>query len=230
MIKKALSSFKDLTVFEWCLWLGSNAAILVSFALFPQDILTLIASLIGATALIFVAKGYVLGQVLTCVFALVYSVISFGQAYYGEMITYLFMTSPIAAAAAIEWLRHPYKRTRQVEVHKMTRKEIAVMCLWAAGVTAAFYFVLKAMGNASLLFSTLSITTSFVASYLTYKRSPYYGLGYASNDLVLIVLWVTSTLQDVSYLPMVVCFVCFFLNDTYGFFNWKRMQKYQKEH
>ena len=102
--------------------------------------------------------------------------------------------------------------------------------MWAlaALVTAAFYFILAAFDTANLLFSTLSVTTSFVASYLTAMRSPYYALCYAMNDLVLIVLWVISAFADPAGWAMVACFAMFFLNDMYGFVNWRRMEKRQQ--
>ena len=83
------------------------------------------------------------------------------------------------------------------------------------------------MGTANLLFSTISVTTSFIAAYLTYLRSPYYGLGYAANDVVLIVLWVSMSIHDISYLPMIACFVMFLINDLYGFYNWRKLSKIQ---
>ena len=101
------------------------------------------------------------------------------------------------------------------------------MILLCVIATIGFYFILRALGNASLPLSTLSITTSFCASYLMYVRSPYYAVAYALNDIVLIGLWIIACTSDIGYLPVVVCFVCFFLNDMYGFYNWKRMKKLQ---
>ena len=63
--------------------------------------------------------------------------------------------------------------------------------------------------------------------YLTFRRSPYFALAYAANDVVLIVLWVLATLEDISYISVVVCFVLFFFNDLYGFWNWNRMRRAQ---
>lgn len=77
--------------------------------------------------------------------------------------------------------------------------------------------------------STVSVTTSFIAVYLTFRRSPYFALAYGANDIVLIILWVMATAKDRSYLSVVVCFVMFLINDLYGFINWRRMQKRQKE-
>ncbi len=219
-----------LTPFEWGLWAASIIVVAGTAIVFQaQDWLSTAASLVGVTALIFVSKGHVLGQALTIVFAVFYGVISWAFRYYGEMITYLCMTAPMAGVALVTWLRHPYQNSAEVAVHRLTGRQWAVLGVSCAAVTAAFYFILRFLGNAALLVSTVSITTSFIASYLTACRSPYYALGYAANDLVLIVLWVMAALEDVSSVPMVACFVMFFANDMYGFINWRRMEKRQGE-
>lgn len=220
--------FNDLTTFEWGLWIVSVIVVAGSFVLSKGgDCLTLIASLIGVTALIFVAKGYVAGQVLTVVFAVFYGIISFYFRYYGEMLTYMCMTAPIAIMAVISWIRHPFEDTKEVEVRKMHRSEVLLMLVLALFVTVVFYFVLGALNTANLFFSTISVTTSFLACYLTFMRNPYYAVCYAANDVVLIVLWVMASMEDIAYLPMVFCFIMFFVNDMYGFVNWKKMEKRQ---
>lgn len=222
--------FCDLTRFERALYVVSLILVTGSFLLsFPRDYLSWIASLIGVTALIFVAKGYVIGQILVVVFSTFYGIISFWFQYYGEVITYLCMTAPIAIASAVSWFRHPFQETREVEIHRLTRRQWAVTIALAIVVTAAFYFILRALGTARLVFSTISVTTSFFAAWLTMLRSPLYAVGYAANDLVLIVLWVLAALKDPSSLPMAACFLAFFLNDSYGFINWRRMERRQKE-
>ena len=223
-------AFGKLTVFERILWISSLIVVTLSFVLSPnKDYLTLIASLIGVTALIFVAKGFVLGQILSVVFAVFYGIISVYFRYYGEMITYLFITTPMAIAAMVEWIKNPYKDTKEVTVKKITKREIARIIIVGVMVTIAFYFILKALDTANLVFSTLSITTSFVASYLTKLRSAYYGIAYGANDIVLIILWILATIQNIAYLPMVFCFIMFLINDIYGFINWKRIENRQKQ-
>lgn len=222
--------FRDLTRFEFGLWLTSVCAVVIAYTISGGgDVLTMIASLFGVTALIFVAKGYVIGQVLCVVFATAYGILSFHFRYYGEMITYLCMSMPMSIAAVVSWVRHPNKGSHEVKVSRLTPRQIAVVTVATVAVTIAFYFILRALGTASLIVSTISITTSFVASALTYLRSPYYAIGYAANDVVLIVLWVLASLSDISYLPMVLCFVMFLVNDLYGFYNWRNMQTRQEK-
>ena len=62
------------------------------------------------------------------VFSLMYGYISFSFAYYGEMITYLGMTMPIAIFALISWLRNPYNGNRaEVRVNTINKMEIIFM-------------------------------------------------------------------------------------------------------
>lgn len=50
-------------------------------------------------------------------------------------------------------------------------------------VTAGFCFILEYFNAANIISSTISVTTSFAAVYLTFRRSPYYALGYAANGV-----------------------------------------------
>lgn len=222
--------FRELTRFELCLWLTSVVVVTLSYILSGSGgRLTALSSLIGVTALIFVSKGYVLGQVLTLVFALFYGIVSFFFGYYGEMITYLGMSAPAALMSIVSWLRHPYKGTKVVEVNRLTKKQWVIGGIITVAATAAFYFILSALNTKNIVFSTVSVATSMAASYLTFLRSPFYGIAYGLNDIVLIVLWVLASIEDISYIPMIVCFIMFLFNDLYGFYNWQKIKTKQSE-
>lgn len=91
-------------------------------------------------------------------------------------------------------------------------------------VTVVFYYILMILDTPNIVFSTISIVTSFLAAALTMLRSSYYAVGYAANDVVLIVLWVLASFENPSYIPVVVNFVIFFVNDMYGFVSWKKRE------
>jgi len=217
------------TKLEKGLWITSISAIILSFLLFDSsNYLTLIASLIGATSLIFCAKGNPIGQILIIIFSIIYGIISYSFAYYGEMITYIGMTMPMAILALISWLKNPYKgNISEVEVNNIGKKETIFACFLTLIVTIIFYFILGALNTSNLIPSTFSVTTSFIAVYYTFRRSPYYALLYAGNDIVLIILWTLASFEDTKYISVVVCFIAFLVNDIYGFINWRRMEKRQ---
>ncbi len=231
MLKRAKIMFNYFTRGEIVLWCTSVVLILISFFIFDKEkYLTLTASLIGVTSLIFNAKGNPFGQLLMVVFSILYGIISFTFSYYGEMITYLGMTAPMAVFALISWLKNPYNGNKaEVKVNQLKGAEIIFMLILSIAVTVAFYFILSAFNTANIIPSTISVTTSFIAVYLTFRRSAFYAIAYAANDIVLIILWILAAMTDTSYVSVIICFVIFLVNDIYGFISWTKIQKRQEK-
>lgn len=188
MRKVLLDYFKKEEIVLWC---SSVILILLAFAVFDRvNYLTLAASLIGVASLIFNAKGNPFGQFLMIIFSVLYGLISFTFAYYGEMITYLGMTAPMAAVALVSWLKNPYQGNKaEVKVNRIKKREFIFMWIMAVFVTIIFYFILAYFDTANIVPSTISVTTSFVAVHLTFRRSPYYAIGYAANDMYGYLSW-----------------------------------------
>ena len=221
--------FKNLSKKEWLLWIWALVIIVISNLLSGKtDVLTLSATVIGVTSLVFAAKGNVWAQVLMIVFSIIYGVISYRFRYWGEMVTYLGMTLPMAVWSTITWLKNPSKENGdEVAIQKLTCKHIAVLTFAGMIVTAVFYVILRYFDTPNIIFSTVSVTTSFFAASLTMLRSSYYALGYAANDIVLIVLWVLAAMDNTAYIPVAVNFVIFFFYDMYGFASWKKREAMQ---
>ncbi|WP_418966947.1 nicotinamide riboside transporter PnuC [Butyribacter intestini] len=222
---------KTLTKREWSIWLGSIIIVLISnLATKDFDLLTLVAALTGVTSLIFAAKGNVWGQVLMILFSILYGIISFRFRYWGEMMTYLGMTLPMAVWSTITWIENPSENNgNEVQIQSLSKKHIVALCISGIIVTAVFYYILKSFNTPNIIFSTISIITSFIAASLTMLRSSYYAVWYAANDVVLIILWVLASLKDPAYIPVVVNFSIFFMNDMYGFMSWKQRELEQAE-
>ena len=215
---------------EFLLWSFSVLMIIISFVTFSKDgIITLVASLIGVTAIIINAKGNPTGQALMIIFSILYAIISFECGYYGEMITYLGMTAPMAVAALISWLRNPYGDGNEVKVNHVKMKEVLFILVLSVIVTIIFYFILDFFNTANLIISTFSVLTSFEAAYLSFRRSAYFSLAYALNDIVLVILWGLVCLDNTSYVSVTVCFLMFLINDIYAFISWHRMEKRQNQ-
>lgn len=222
---------KTLTKKEWSIWLVSIIIVLISnLATKDFDLLTLVAALTGVTSLIFAAKGNVWGQVLMILFSILYGIISFRFRYWGEMMTYLGMTLPMAVWSTITWIENPSENNgNEVQIQSLSKKHIVALCISGIIVTAVFYYILKSFNTPNIIFSTISIITSFIAASLTMLRSSYYAVWYAANDIVLIILWVLASLKDPAYIPVVVNFSIFFMNDMYGFMSWKQRELEQAE-
>lgn len=222
------NTIKDFSKTEWIIWITSLVILTVSNMLSKNvDVLTLTATWIGATSLIFSAKGNVSGQILMIVFSILYAVISWNFQYWGEIITYLGMTMPMAVWSTITWIKNPVKGGKEVAIQRLSGKHIILLLCFGILVTAVFWYLLYRLNTPNIIFSTISVTTSFFAASLTVLRSSYYAVMYALNDLVLIVLWTMASIENIIYIPIVVNFIIFFINDMYGFFCWKKRESAQ---
>ena len=224
--------FRDLQLKEWILYSISLIVVVgTNFFAAKIDVLNMVATIFGVTALIFIAKGNVFGQVLAVIFGALYAVSALDNRYYSETITYLGMSVPVAIASIVSWVKNPYKKgVNVVKIRKFTTKEGLFTLLFSAIVTTVFFFVLKALGTNNLIVSTISIATSFSASYLMFRRISYYAVAYALNDIVLIVLWILASIKNLSDLTMVACFAMFLINDLYAFISWKIREVEQSKH
>lgn len=163
------------------------------------------------------------------IFSIIYGIISYSFSYYGEMITYLGMTLPMAVYALICWIKNPYNGKKLiVKINNIKISEMVIMFVLTIIITTIFYFILKYFKTPNLILSTLSISTSFIAAYLTARRSSYFALAYALNDIVLIILWVLASIENANYVCVVVCFIVFLANDVYGFISWQNRKIQQK--
>lgn len=218
--------FKEFKKRDWILWIFSLILVVISNINISDGIVIIfIAAMVGVTSLIFAAKGNAWAQVLMIIFSILYGIISYSYRYWGEMITYLGMCMPMAIWSLVIWIKHPSKENRgEVEISKLTKKNIIYLIISTVVVTAIFYIILCKFNTPNIYMSTISVTTSFAAAALTMLRSSYYALAYAMNDIVLIILWIIASMENRMYVPMVINFMVFLINDLYGFVNWKKRE------
>ncbi len=228
-MKFIIKCIKSLNKFERYLWFFSCLAILILYLMMTtKDYITIFTTLLGATSLIFISKGNMLGPIISILFSAFYFVASIRNNYYGEASICILLNIPMCIIGCVSWFKNRLSdNNTEVEVNNINKKEYPLILIMGIVVMVLFYFILKSLNTDALLFSTISILTSFVASYLSIKRSPLYAVAYGLNDIVLIILWSIASYNSIINLCMVLCFVIFLINDIYGFINWQKLKANQ---
>ncbi len=223
MKSKFTNPFAGFEKHEWILWIVSLAIVTASSVIAPNaDFLTWLTTVLGVTALVFAAKGHVMAQVASIVFCVLYSVIACRYHYWGEMFTFLGMSTPMCIWSLVTWLKNPSDhKADEVKVRTLSRKGTAGVLLVSIPVTVVFGLVLRWLNTPNLNVSTISVTASFLGAAFSVLRSPWYALSYAFNDIILIILWVLASLTDTAYIPVAVNFIIFLVNDLYAFYCWR---------
>ena len=210
----------SLIIIIGCFFLGSD-----------KNVLSLITSILGVITVIFGAKGLVLAPVINIIYNVVYILLSYTQGFYGEVLIYVFLMTPINIAMIVSWFKNKSKEDENiVEVNKLSKKEYFILFFVTILFSIGFYFILRALNTTAVFISTISLIDSFIATYLLYRRCSNYALSYIVNDIILIVLWSFAIKNNgIAYLPMILSFGVFLVNDIYGLISWKKRERKQNK-
>ena len=217
------------TKFEQILLIGS--IIIVSFIgiIYKSDLLTISCSIVGIITALLLVKGKNLGQIFGVLITILYSIVSFKNKFYGEVIIYIGLMLPMYIAGIVSWMRHQNKFTNSVEINKISNKEWTIILIVTIIIFIAVYFLLKVFNTKELLVSTFSVIASIFAIYLQTRRSRFSFYFYVINDLILIILWGIPVISgNFLLIPMVFNPIINLINDSYGIINWKKIEKVQK--
>ena len=221
--------FKDWTNFEKVLLFGSIIIVGLVGILFKSDLLTISCSIVGIITALLLAKGKNLGQVFGLLITILYSIVSFKNKYYGEVLIYALLMLPMYIIGIITWINHENEKTNSVEINTINKKEWIIVSIVFVGVFICIYCLLKAFNTNELVVSTISVVASLFAVYLQIRRSKYSFSFYMVNDIILMFLWGMPVVRG-SYIlfPMLLNPTINLINDAYGFYNWKKTEKIQK--
>ena len=220
--------FENWNLFEYILLGISWTAIIVSFFLETEkNYLSFFTSLLGVYSVILIAKGLLLAPITDIAYNVLYAILAFTQRYYGESIIYVFLMIPISSIAIYQWLHHKDENNKSyVRVNKIFLKEFVILIVLTILLSFLFFFLLRALNTNNLVISTISLSTSVLASYFFLRRSSFYALFFILNDIILIGMWSMILFSvGIEYLPTVISLVAFFVNDIYGFVIWKKKEK-----
>ncbi len=221
---------KDWTKIEKILLFGSIILVSVIGIIFKSDILTTTCSIVGIITALLLAKGKNLGQVFGILITILYSIVSFRNRFYGEVIIYIFLMFPMYIIGIISWIKHQNKNTNSVEVNKISNIEWIFVSMIFIFLFIGIYYLLKTFNTNELIVSTISVIASLFAVYLQIRRSRFSFSFYIINDIILIFLWGIPVIQGtILLLPMLFNPVINLINDSYGFYNWKKLEKIQNE-
>ena len=218
--------FYNWTKFEILLLVISIISVGVTGILCNSSILTQLCSITGILCAITQAKGKVISQFIGLVIVVLYSILSFQNKFYGEVIIYIFIMLPLFISGIISWIKNLNKETNTVNENTLHKKEWIILTIVSIVLFVILYYLLKYFNTNQLLVSTLSLVTSLFATYLVARRSKYGFLFYIGNDIILFILWGGQIIKgDFALIPILVNPIINFINDSYAWQSWNKREK-----
>ena len=216
---------KDWTKLELCILITGIVLIIGSGLYCKSTWIAIVSSITGVSCAMMQAKGKVSSQFIGLLLVVLYSILSFQNRYYGEVIIYVFIMLPLFISGIISWINNVDKKTNIVEEYKITKKEWMILTIVSIVIFVGLYNLLKLFNTSQLFVSTLSMVTSLFATYLVARRSKYGFLFYIGNDIILFILWGIPVIQGAWLLvPMLVNPIVCLINDCYAWFSWTKRE------
>ena len=220
---------KDWNKLEKSLLFGSIIIISMIAIIFNSDLLTTISSITGIITALLLAKGKNLGQVFGILITILYSIVSFKNRFYGEVIIYIFLMLPMYLIGIVSWIKYHNKETNTVQINKINNKEWLLVSIISIFGFIGIYLLLKIFNTNELTVSTISVIVSLFAIYLQVRRSRFSFYFYIINDFILMTLWGIPVIKgNKLVLPMLFNPIINLINDIYGVYNWKKIERKQK--
>lgn len=220
--------FKDWNTFEKTYVILSFMLIIATNILANGTIITTLYNICYIAGAILAAKGKVENYIFWFVGVFIYSIISFNQHYYGEIIINIVISLPLMIIGIIDWLKHKDDVNNSIVINNLSIKEISIVLLSQFIMFFGYYYLLKFFNTEELIISSLSIVASVLAMYFEARRSELCYYSYLTNDVIILSLWLIPVIKgNTMLLSVVICPTLLFINDIYGVYNWKRLKKIQ---
>ena len=219
---------KEWNKFEKILLFGSIFSIVVVGIVFKSDLLTICCSLMWVLAALLIAKGNNLCRLVGILADTLYSIVSFNNQFYWEVFVHaIFLVMDILWV--ISWIHHKNKETNFVKINLIKRKEWIIAFVSFFFLSVWMYYLLKFFNTNELVISTVSVVLTLYAMYFLVRRSKYSLVIYLFCDITLILLWWIYIFKgNAGFVPLLLNSIILFVNDLYGFCNWRRVEKLQK--
>lgn len=223
--------FKDIKWYEY-LFVGISLVVMITLSIvFHSHIFYILSSTFGVVGVLFLTKVNVVGIFVGIVQIIFYSIISYLNGLYGEMINNLCVTLPLYIANLITWLKNLYSKNGQVKINSsISWKEVVAAICVVVILSVGMFFVLDYFNTTMVFVSTLSFTFNTLAIYFLARRSSLNFVFYIFSNIANFAMWGTLiiTTHDLSMLITLINVVVYFLLNCYGLYNWFMTRKKQE--
>lgn len=223
--------FKDIKWYEY-LFVGISLVVMITLSIvFHSHIFYILSSTLGVVGVLFLTKVNVVGIFVGIVQIVFYSIISYLNGFYGEMVNNLCVTLPLYIANLITWLKNLYSKNGQVKINSsISWKEVVAAIGVVVILSVGMFSVLDYFNTTMVFVSTLSFTFNTLAIYFLARRSSLNFVFYIFNNIANFTMWGTLiiTTHDLSMLITLINVVVYFLLNCYGLYNWFMTRKKQE--
>lgn len=233
--RKIFGSWTDWTLYEK-LWFAIFTATNISLLfLIENSLIGVIASISGMLCVLLVAKGKISNFFFGIIQAITYGYVAYTYGLFGESTLNWFFFLPLQFLGIYLWSKNRVtdkesETGEDVVIKTLNMKQWLIMSTVIVVAIALYAMFLSNIGGSSVGLDSATNVLSIAAQILMLRRFAEQWLMWILINILSITMWAISLAsQDGGDISMLVMWSAFLLNSVYGYINWRKISKAQKE-
>ena len=207
-------------------WLITACAIIVALSIYWQDTwMGILSATTGAACVICTGKGKLSAYVFGLVNSVLYAIISYQAALYGETMLNALYYVPMQFVGFYTWSRHMNTETNEVIKKNMKWTGRLMMTAFILAGTIGYGLLLRAMGDAMPFVDAFTTVTSVAAMLISVKMFAEQWWIWVVVDIVSVYMWFQSFLQGQEYIATLIMWLVYLVNAVIMLVKWEREAK-----
>ncbi len=207
-------------------WLITACAIIVALSIYWQDTwMGILSATTGAACVICTGKGKLSAYVFGLVNSVLYAIISYQAALYGETMLNALYYVPMQFVGFYTWSRHMNTETNEVIKKNMKWTGRLMMTAFILAGTIGYGLLLRAMGDAMPFVDAFTTVTSVAAMLISVKMFAEQWWIWVGVDIVSVYMWFQSFLQGQEYIATLIMWLVYLVNAVIMLVKWEREAK-----
>ncbi len=219
---------KELNRFEkGYLLIGLIINLVIAFVT-RSSFLSIICSICSIFNAVYAAKGKISSYLFGFVATGTYIYIAYAQHYYSEMIINLVILA-ITIYGFFNWLKHRGEDDTII-IHQVSKKELTLSLLSQVLLFYVYYRIFACFHNEMILISTVNLCFTILGFYYNARMSKLTFVILIIGGFFKSALWIAPILKgNLANVPILVSCLLYLVGDFYGYLNWTKMEKLQKQ-
>ena len=226
LIKNELSGWKAWEV----VWLGLACLIITMLSIYWGDnLMGIVSATTGVACVVLTGKGKLSAYLFGLVNCVLYAIIAYKAAYYGETTLNLLYYSPMQFYGFYVWKKNMNIETNEVKKRFMNNKTRLFSVLSIIAGTIIYGFVLKCIGDAMPFVDSFTTISSVVAMVVSIKMFAEQWWIWIFVNMFSVYMWITSYSTTGESFGTLIMWIVYLGNSIIMCYKWTKEAKENEE-
>ena len=221
-MERLRNEFKGWRAWE-AIWLAANCLIILALSLYWGDsVMGIISAVAGVAYVVCSGKGKLMAYAFGVVNVVLYAIISYKAKFYGEVMLNVLYYLPMQFYGFYVWSRNMDSQTHEVKKRRMTGRGRLLLALVIAAATAAYGFLLRALGGTLPFVDSLSTVVSIFAMIISIRMYMEQWMLWLVVNIVSTAMWAVSFSRGGDSVATLAMWALYIANSVIMHIKWSR--------